>query len=557
MPKKSPHLYQYQISYEPYQSDDGFVVPDELKKRLPEIHELAVKGRKSSVPKFEKLIKRFPNVPQLKNYLYILLQNIGEVEKAALYNQKILEQFPNYLFAKLNLAGKYMQKGMYVQVPEILGEEFELQALYPERKLFHVSEIASFFEIVIQYFAGIGEIEEAEKRFEILTDLYPEYPDVEYIQQFLFIKRFGANQNRFLNTDDMITVETKDVDSPDTATKAPDFHHPEIHWLYEEDLLIDKEKLTQLLQLPRKTLVSDLEKVLMDSIERYQYYEVSLMAQSKDQEKNSFFAMHAFFLLGELQAKESHKVIWELMRQHNDYYDLFFGDVYLECMWEVLYKVFHDDFEALSLFMKEPGIVSYSKSSVMDVVLQVALHDPKRKPEAEKWLIDMLVFFNNCTLEDNIIDSETTGFLVWTLLSLELPYIPPTVKELYDKKWVEISMLGDYEEVEKIWFEKQPQEKRALLSMADRYRDIIENWHWQDQENSEDDFFHDEFDSKNDIFDQEPEKVRCFGNPSFDDYHNMVPDQQRYSASKKIGRNDPCPCGSGKKYKKCCMNKID
>ena len=25
--------------------------------------------------------------------------------------------------------------------------------------------------------------------------------------------------------------------------------------------------------------------------------------------------------------------------------------------------------------------------------------------------------------------------------------------------------------------------------------------------------------------------------------------------SKKIGRNDPCPCGSGKKYKQCCLNK--
>lgn len=25
--------------------------------------------------------------------------------------------------------------------------------------------------------------------------------------------------------------------------------------------------------------------------------------------------------------------------------------------------------------------------------------------------------------------------------------------------------------------------------------------------------------------------------------------------SEKIGRNDPCPCGSGKKYKKCCMTK--
>ena len=24
------------------------------------------------------------------------------------------------------------------------------------------------------------------------------------------------------------------------------------------------------------------------------------------------------------------------------------------------------------------------------------------------------------------------------------------------------------------------------------------------------------------------------------------------AASEKVGRNDPCPCGSGKKYKKCC-----
>ena len=33
--------------------------------------------------------------------------------------------------------------------------------------------------------------------------------------------------------------------------------------------------------------------------------------------------------------------------------------------------------------------------------------------------------------------------------------------------------------------------------------------------------------------------------------------QRRWDArgsarSTKIGRNDPCPCGSGKKYKKCC-----
>lgn len=39
--------------------------------------------------------------------------------------------------------------------------------------------------------------------------------------------------------------------------------------------------------------------------------------------------------------------------------------------------------------------------------------------------------------------------------------------------------------------------------------------------------------------------------------------KKEYSASgtvrkeEEIGRNEPCPCGSGKKYKKCCMNKAN
>ena len=31
--------------------------------------------------------------------------------------------------------------------------------------------------------------------------------------------------------------------------------------------------------------------------------------------------------------------------------------------------------------------------------------------------------------------------------------------------------------------------------------------------------------------------------------------QQPVRKDKKAGPNDPCPCGSGKKYKKCCMQK--
>jgi len=32
------------------------------------------------------------------------------------------------------------------------------------------------------------------------------------------------------------------------------------------------------------------------------------------------------------------------------------------------------------------------------------------------------------------------------------------------------------------------------------------------------------------------------------------PDQPVANAFRDVGRNDPCPCGSGKKFKKCCLH---
>ena len=37
------------------------------------------------------------------------------------------------------------------------------------------------------------------------------------------------------------------------------------------------------------------------------------------------------------------------------------------------------------------------------------------------------------------------------------------------------------------------------------------------------------------------------------DASTTSPEPQRTKS--KIGRNDPCPCGSGKKYKRCCSGK--
>lgn len=53
-----------------------------------------------------------------------------------------------------------------------------------------------------------------------------------------------------------------------------------------------------------------------------------------------------------------------------------------------------------------------------------------------------------------------------------------------------------------------------------------------------------------DVFDEEYDDE--FDEKNMFPWINAKPQIPFIRESPKIGRNDPCPCGSGKKYKKCC-----
>jgi len=62
---------------------------------------------------------------------------------------------------------------------------------------------------------------------------------------------------------------------------------------------------------------------------------------------------------------------------------------------------------------------------------------------------------------------------------------------------------------------------------------------------------------KGGIFGAHPkEKTRIPDSSKASDTPQAAPAQPAPVTSEpKVGRNDPCPCGSGKKYKKCCLSK--
>ena len=49
-----------------------------------------------------------------------------------------------------------------------------------------------------------------------------------------------------------------------------------------------------------------------------------------------------------------------------------------------------------------------------------------------------------------------------------------------------------------------------------------------------------------------PQWKEIFSEPELKKLYKEQKESTTIRKGKKIGRNDPCPCGSGKKYKKCC-----
>ena len=56
-----------------------------------------------------------------------------------------------------------------------------------------------------------------------------------------------------------------------------------------------------------------------------------------------------------------------------------------------------------------------------------------------------------------------------------------------------------------------------------------------------------------DLFEDAMASYAHLGRTIYTAYTEQAQSQQPYVNEQQAGRNDPCPCGSGKKYKKCCL----
>jgi tetratricopeptide (TPR) repeat protein len=118
-----------------------------------------------------EMIEKYPDDPAPYNYLYACYRILGKNFEAHEILLKTLELFPDYLFAQVEYAAYLLRRGDYEKVPGLFKNCYTLKQLYPERDVFHISEVMAFYFIFGEYYLKIGNIDQAKIYLSMLEDV--------------------------------------------------------------------------------------------------------------------------------------------------------------------------------------------------------------------------------------------------------------------------------------------------------------------------------------------------------------------------------------------------
>jgi tetratricopeptide (TPR) repeat protein len=167
---------EYEITSEPIEDRNYKRLPRQVKDAIERLYGEIQRHPHEVIPELVSLIEKYPHIPVLHNYLSVAYSVSGQHEKAEEAIRENYRANPDYLFARLNYADLYLQKGEYKRVAEIFDHKFDLKLLYPKRKRFHVSEVTGFMGLMGVYFLETGSREAAEMYYEILQEVAPDDP---------------------------------------------------------------------------------------------------------------------------------------------------------------------------------------------------------------------------------------------------------------------------------------------------------------------------------------------------------------------------------------------
>jgi hypothetical protein len=243
--------------------------------------------------------------------------------------------------------------------------------------------------------------------------------------------------------------------------------------------------------------------------------------------------LHVFatYLLAQFREKRAFRLLCRILMAPGNLPKDLFGETITDGLSRILASVYDGDPAPLMALVENENVDDFVRWAAVDtfVVLSVTGQMPREE------VIDYFRQLFHGKL-------ARTAAHVWIALAgavgdMSAPELIPELRKAYGEGLIDpgFAELEDLERDAHLRFQKKSPWQKEQLQLVDDAITEMEWWASFHREDEPDDegWEEDAEEELGDIWDQPTiPYVRC--NP-------------------KIGRNDPCPCGSGKKYKKCCL----
>jgi len=292
---------------------------------------------------------------------------------------------------------------------------------------------------------------------------------------------------------------------------------------------------------PRETLekaISQKEEIIPELLEILEY---TCQNAEKLAEENKYIAhIYALYLLAEFREHSAYPLIYRLLNKPSIVLDVLLDDIVTEGASAILASVCGGDTELICKLIENQEVNEYIRGSAIESLVTLVVHGIKERDEIVSYLKSLY--------RDKL---ERTYSHVWDSLAAHSCDLYPDeliedIKLAYEEDLID----SYYIPLEDIENQLKKDKKTVLEELTNnpRYQLVndtileLENWACFDEN----------YDTEN-----EKEDWRAIAKINSEQEIQKTPiKQEPYRKEIKVGRNDPCLCGSGKKYKKCCGRDI-
>lgn len=235
---------------------------------------------------------------------------------------------------------------------------------------------------------------------------------------------------------------------------------------------------------------------------------------------------YALFLLAEFKDTASFPLIMNIASLPEEQLDLLLGDIQTEDLHSMIASTYNGSISSIQTLIEDPKHCIWARDAGLRSLLVLV-----NKGKIEKqWVIDYFSYLINT--EELASNPLFMAFIVHLSCHLYADELFPKIRIAFDENKVDLEYTN-WSEVEDV----------IALGEDEALKQGLKNSHYAFIEKSIEKIKHWAcFTECTDEHDVEDFSKR----PSCD----VIPFRRENS---KIGRNDSCPCGSGKKYKKCCL----